>query len=140
MRIGFLVFGALLTGIGIVGAFVPLLPTTIFLILAAGCFGKSSPRLERWLVTHPRFGAPLRSWRADGSISVYHKILAVAGIWTSVAVTVWVAKGLSAWWIGVLFAVAAGVSVYLSTRPTRIPSRKCPLRPEPTVKARQAGR
>ncbi|WP_102958016.1 YbaN family protein [Mangrovicella endophytica] len=72
--------GLVLTGIGIVGAFVPLLPTTIFLILAASCFARSSPRLERWLLDHPRFGPGLRAWRNEGAVSRRAKIMACIGM------------------------------------------------------------
>lgn len=61
--------GCLFTAIGLIGAVTPLLPTTIFLILAAWFFARSSPRLESWLLNHRRFGPTLRNWRAEGAIS-----------------------------------------------------------------------
>src|ERR1700741_1335936 len=61
--------GLAFVGRAFVGALLPLLPTTIFLILAAGCFARSSPRLEAWLLNHARFGATLRAAGADGAIS-----------------------------------------------------------------------
>ncbi|MFN3523163.1 MAG: YbaN family protein [Phenylobacterium sp.] len=76
----FLVLGLVLTGLGIVGAFVPLMPTTIFLILAAACFTHSSPRLEAWLLDHARFGPTLRAWRENGAIPPRAKALACAGM------------------------------------------------------------
>lgn len=76
----FLVCGLVLTGLGIVGAFVPLMPTTIFLILAAACFARSSPRLEAWLMEHARFGPTLRAWRENGAIPRKAKALACAGM------------------------------------------------------------
>jgi uncharacterized membrane protein YbaN (DUF454 family) len=66
--------------LGIIGAILPLMPTTIFLILATGCFARSSPRLETWLLNHARFGPTLRAWRADGAISRGGKIAACSGI------------------------------------------------------------
>jgi len=72
--------GWLLVGIGFVGLFVPLLPTTDFLILALPCFARSSVRLEHWLLDHPRVGPPLRAWRAQRAIPRHAKIAACAGI------------------------------------------------------------
>jgi uncharacterized membrane protein YbaN (DUF454 family) len=76
----FLVLGLILTGLGIVGAFLPLMPTTIFLILAAGAFAHSSPRLEGWLLNHARFGPTLRAWRENGAIPRRAKALACIGM------------------------------------------------------------
>ncbi len=68
-RIAFLIAGFLSVVLGAVGAFVPLLPTVPFLILAAFCFARSSPQLEAWLVQHQRFGPHILAWRAKGAIS-----------------------------------------------------------------------
>lgn len=75
-----LVLGLFFVGLGIIGALLPLMPTTVFLILAVGCFARSSPRMEAWLLNHPRFGPTLRAWRADGAISRKGKIAACSGI------------------------------------------------------------
>jgi len=64
----YLVLGLTFVGLGVVGAFLPVLPTTPFMILAAACFARSSTRLENWLLGHSRFGPLLRDWRARGAI------------------------------------------------------------------------
>lgn len=74
--------GLLLVGVGIVGIFVPLLPTTDFMLLALPCFARSSPRLEAWLLNHPRFGPGLRAWRAERAIPRRAKVMACVGMLT----------------------------------------------------------
>jgi len=68
-----------MVGLGIIGAILPLMPTTIFLILAAWFFSRSSPRLEACLV-NSRFGGSLRDWRQNGAISRRSKSLALMGM------------------------------------------------------------
>lgn len=77
---GWLLLGLLCVGAGLVGSIVPLMPTTIFLILGAGCFARSSPRLEAWLLGHPRFGSPIRAWQAERAIPRAAKRAACIGI------------------------------------------------------------
>ena len=61
--------GLVSVALGGAGIFLPLLPTVPFMLLAAFCFGRSDPRVERWLVEHERFGPHIRAWRAERSIS-----------------------------------------------------------------------
>jgi uncharacterized protein len=68
LRPWLLVFGWICAGIGAVGLVLPGLPGTVFLILAAWCFARSSPRFESWLLRHPRLGPPVRGWRETGAI------------------------------------------------------------------------
>ncbi len=79
-RLAYQALGLVLVGIGLIGTVVPLLPTTIFLILAVGCFARSSPRLEAWLMEHPRFGPTLVAWRRYGAISRTAKVSACVGM------------------------------------------------------------
>lgn len=79
-RAGWLVLGLVLVAIGFIGVFVPLLPTTSFMVLALPCFARSSPRLEAWLLNHPRFGPGVRAWRAEGAVPRHAKIAACIGM------------------------------------------------------------
>lgn len=76
--------GLLLVGIGILGAILPGLPSTVFLIGASYCFARSSPPLHRWLLNHPHLGPPLRAWHHDKSMSPRAKAMALAFMWTGV--------------------------------------------------------
>lgn len=75
-RILWVVLGLVSLVTGIVGIFVPLLPTTPFVILAAFCFARGSRRCEAWLLAHPRFGPMVRDWRDRRAVPLRAKQLA----------------------------------------------------------------
>ena len=74
--------------LGAVGVLLPLLPTVPFIILAAYCFGRSDPRIERWLLDHPQFGPAIRRWRQNGAISRKGKVAATLAFMMSVALAI----------------------------------------------------
>ncbi|MFY3309041.1 YbaN family protein [Achromobacter ruhlandii] len=80
MRALWLILGCAMLALGVIGAFLPVIPTTIFLILAVGCFSRSSPRLERWLLDSPTYGPSLRAWREQGAVSRKGKLYASVGM------------------------------------------------------------
>ncbi len=75
-----LVAGLLAVGIGGIGIVVPGLPTTVFFIVAAGCFARSNPRLERWILGLPRIGSVVRDHRAGLGMPRRAKVLAISMI------------------------------------------------------------
>ncbi len=116
-RTGWLALGLAMTALGLIGAVVPLMPTTIFLILAAACFTRSSPPLEHWLLDHPRFGPTLTAWRRSGAIGARAKVAACTGM----------ALGLGLFWFGahpnaLVFAgvalALAACAAFVISRPT----------------------
>lgn len=116
MRWLFLILGWLFVGLGVLGAFLPLLPTTPFLLLAVACFTRSSPRLEAWLLNHPRFGQPLRDWREKGAIPRRAKLLAVSMMAASYALFV-LSTSPPLWRAMLVLAILCGSSLFIITRP-----------------------
>lgn len=72
--------GWMLVGLGIIGAFVPIMPTTPFMIAAAFCFSRSSPKAHDWLYNHKVFGPPLKNWDEHRAISRKVKIISTTMI------------------------------------------------------------
>ena len=80
MRFIYFSLGWVMVALGVIGLIMPMMPGAVFLIVAAWCFARSSPRFEAWLLNHPTLGKPLRDWRAGGAIPRSAKIFACAGM------------------------------------------------------------
>lgn len=93
--------GLAFVAIGAVGAFLPLLPTVPFLLLAAFCFAKGNPAWEQRLLDHPKYGPALRQWRERRAISRRAKKAALLAMAISVGIT-----ALTAGWPWVLIPAA----------------------------------
>lgn len=115
MRALWIVAGLVSVATGMIGIFVPLLPTVPLMILAAFCFGKSSPRLHRWLVEHPIHGPHIRDWAARGAIRPSAKRLATLSIGLAFAASV--ALGVRPVILAVQAVVLLGVLLFIWTRP-----------------------
>lgn len=106
--------GFLFTGIGVVGLLTPGLPGTVFLIVAATCFAKGSPRIETWLVTRPRLGPPVVAWRERGAIAPIAKVVAISSMAASFAIVLALAPPVGALASGACLAACA---LDVGTRP-----------------------
>lgn len=106
--------------LGIIGAFVPLMPTTTFLILAAWCFARSSKRAETWLLSHPVFGPPIVAWRREGAIARRYKVLSVAGM--SLGYVMFYIAAKPELWLALLVAgILIGCGIFAVSRPEPSP-------------------
>jgi uncharacterized membrane protein YbaN (DUF454 family) len=104
---------------GIVGIFLPLLPTTPFVLLAAFCFSRGSERWEAWMLNHPRFGPMVRDWREYRAVPLRAKqfatvMMTVGSVWAA-----FMMPRLS--WLPAL--CCAAVATWLWRLPTRPPRR-----------------
>lgn len=109
--------GWIAVSLGFIGVFLPVLPTTPFLLVAAWAFAHSSPRFRSWLVNHPIFGRMIRDWELHGAIPLKAKLIAVAMMATSMIVLVmW--SGLPAYVLGLVAVCLFGAASFILTRPT----------------------
>lgn len=115
MRLLWIAAGGICVALGMIGALLPVLPTTPFMLLAAFCFARSSPRLHGWLLAHPTFGPVIQSWQAHGAIAPKVKRMAVLTIAACFLFAVFL--GLKPWLLLLQGTVLAAVSLFILTRP-----------------------
>ncbi len=96
LRVVLIGIGTLMVGLGIVGIYVPGLPTTPFLLLAALCYLRSSERLSRWLLNHPRFGPGLTTILREKALPLRVKVISIAAASLSLGtLAIWVAESVA---------------------------------------------
>lgn len=115
VRTVYLVLGLIAVGLGVVGLFLPILPTVPFMLLAAFFFARSNPAWERRILEHPRFGPPIRAWRERGAISRPGKVAALVAMSGSAGIGLWL---LPEPWRYVPLAVAVICGSWIATRPS----------------------
>jgi uncharacterized protein len=121
--------GILSVGIGGIGVVVPGLPTTVFFIVAAACFSRSSPRFEQWVLNLPKIGATVRDYRAGLGMPRRSKVIAVTMI-VAVSTLSAVLAGMP---IGLGIAALGLVGALYVT--FRVPTRERVLNPPPAAPA-----
>jgi uncharacterized membrane protein YbaN (DUF454 family) len=116
----YLIIGFLLVGIGFVGIFVPLLPTTIFLILASFCFVRSSPKANEWLKNHKLLGVYVDNYQNKTGLSKSAKIINIFVLWVSISFSALLFTD-EIYIKIILFLIAVGVSIHLLMVKTKLP-------------------
>ena len=113
MRAVLVVCGTIFVGLGILGIFLPLMPTTVFLLLAAACYARSSERFHRRLVEHPWLGPYIRQRHG---MSARQKAVTLTVLWLGLTATmIWSAR--SPWLRLLLVAIGAGVTLHVVRLP-----------------------
>lgn len=110
--------GTLFLSLGIVGIAIPLLPTTPFLLLAAACYHRGSPRMHRWMLTNRYFGEYLRDYQAGRGMPWKVKAATVSLLWAVIAFSAVFATSSTVIRI-VLLVVAAAVTIHIMTIKTK---------------------
>ena len=112
VRVALIVVGTISTALGILGIFVPILPTTPFLLLAAACYSRSSQRFYDWLLNNKYFGNYIRNYRERKAIPLKVKVLTLVVLWATIGCSV--AFAVEILFVRVLLIVIAiGVSIHV---------------------------
>jgi len=122
MRPLLIVAGTLSVLLAVVGMFIPILPTTPFLLLAAACYARSSDRFLNWLLNNRAFGSYIRNYREGRGMPRTTKILTLLALWITLGLSA--AFAVAAWWGQLLLLVVGmGVTTHLLRIPTFHPRR-----------------
>ena len=105
--------GLLLTGVGILGIITPVLPTTIFFILASALFIRSSPRIHRWLNTNRLTGPYIEAYTAGRGLSRRRKLSTIAMLWVTLGISGWFVRDIL--WRLLGGGGGAGVTFHVAT-------------------------
>jgi uncharacterized protein len=126
LRFTLIVIGWISFALGVIGLFLPVMPTTPFLLLASACFVRSSPRFHQWLVNHKYFGTYLRYYLDGKGIPRKAKVGIIAALWltitpSAVLIVPWL------WLSACMLLVALAVSIYIARQPEPVIVREPPV-------------
>lgn len=111
-RTAYILAGVLCVAAGVIGVFLPILPTTPFLLLAAFFFARSSDRFLHWLLNNRLLGAYIRNYRAGLGMTAFAKVFTITALWLSIGSSI--VFLVEAWWLKLLLAaIGSGVTYHL---------------------------
>ena len=124
MRLLLIAAGTLCVILGTIGIFLPLMPTTPFLLLAAACYARSSDRFYQWLLNNRFLGTYIRNYREGLGMTLRAKVFTLTTLWAGIGYSAYIVDHLA---IRLLLAVIAiGVTSHLVSLPTHRPEQKAP--------------
>lgn len=107
-----IIAGSFFTGLGILGIFLPLLPTTPFLLLAAACYIRSSEKLYNWLMNNKWIGRYIKNYLEGKGIPLKTKVLSIFALWITIGYSVFFVVNIFSVRI-ILILIATGVTIHL---------------------------
>ena len=119
MKYLFITLGCISLALGFLGVFLPILPTTPFLLLSATLFAKSSDKLYNWLLNHRFLGEYIRSFREDKAIPLRVKVYSISLMWTAILISTFTAASEKLWLQITLIAIAIGVTIHVLSFKTK---------------------
>lgn len=111
-------FGFLFIALGVAGMFLPLVPTTVFLLLAAYCFSRSSERFHTWLLNNKWCGPYIKNYTDGLGMTLRDKTTTISILWISLFVSMWFVAG-KLWVVALLGVIGVGVTIHLLWLKTR---------------------
>ena len=114
--------GTIFVGIGILGIFLPLLPTTVFFLLAAWCYARSSQKYYLWLHHNKYFGKYLKNYREGRGVTRSVKISTIIILWCGILYSMFTVMD-HLWVKGILFIIGVGVTIHIIVIPTYNPQQ-----------------
>lgn len=119
VRYALLAIGWLCVALGVIGIFLPVMPTTPFLLLAAACFARSSQRFYLWLVNHKHLGPWIRDYLEGHGIPLKGKVYAIGLMWISISLSCYLVQ--RPWTWAFMLTSAVLVTIYILRQKTRPP-------------------
>lgn len=114
-----IILGTISLALGVIGIFVPVLPTTPFLLLTAFLYAHSSERLHSWLLNHKILGPYIRNFLQEKAIPLRIKIVSIATLWITITCSALFAASGKLWLQILLFAIAVCVTIHILSYNTK---------------------
>ncbi len=109
-----IIAGTIFLGFGIIGIFLPILPTTPFLLLSAACYARSSKRFYTWLINNKWFGNYIKNYREGRGIPLKFKIFTISLLWLTILFSIYCV--IDNFWVEIiLIIIAFGVTIHILT-------------------------